>query len=1835
MAHTALFFSALLVCFAQAAERTSSTLYALKGLEDPKTELLPKSFESCERRCDVDIDGLEEGPDMQDALRNAFICRKQARDQCQADLCNLGYQCFTETKELVSADLDSIFGEGLCRLERLNEKGTNTKAVVLEKDDVEVCKQKKYEHIDFTESVTKGFLGDRSFYFQQPGSGDAKYLWEAVLRFLDGGLDEAGLVGRGGKTPTEKMDMFCRQFKGDDTKLKLSAQRASFDLPRRTYNRMCPFDRAVARHISRGLLYVFAELINTMSDVLREKNKLTKFVPGNGWCKYKKGQASVCRYWCRKPKNWAKLAETAKALLTKFENCVAEGAFASAKDDSCKLPGFRPLLDKIESLRTKDNPFAEWYMTASNMMHGCPSEILNKAELKGVIHHDMDGVMGFITDPSAPKAPALDRLSAGNTHVCGITNDGSVECFGFENASVIFPTKGKFVQVSTASDSAFPWTCGLTDDGVAECWGTTGEDSITSKNRIWLKNKGKYICRDSPHFQCKCKSKHDKKGKGRWCSLSHTNIVLCGKFRCEFAPPSIDKSEAHGRFVQISVGQPNVNYACGVSVLGAIYCWGLCGKATCNDHQPRVPINGEKYLKVSTGENYACGFTDTGYLECFGSGVGPHIPESILPGAVDPSASKFVDVSSAHLQTCGLTDVGSIICYSAQKKRDDPYKSLGFNGRRKIPKAEGAKYVRVYTYHTANSSATPYIGHTCGLTDGGTAECWGDNSWDNEVNSYQPIKYSKTVDFAQLALSRQRTCGLGMDGKIFCQGAYVSGIKNNDYAPPTKGDKFVQISLGRSHSCGLASDGQIHCIGADGEPSEEVPGLTSQGAQWLRDFRSSGPRLLMGSLSAKFSRMCTGPDFTCGLRLSRSKKVNGTIYCFGSNIINYVRNPWKSQDKSQFVDLDCGGLGACGLTASGKIECRGIDIAQINRNKLLSPAPGKGKRFVAISAGNHMTCGVSDTNEVTCFTDKESAQYFPIPENFDEGQKIVKISMAGSAFCAILEKGALKCIFTRNETNRFVDSLSRKYNKPRKIIDHTVHPMKGTGQRFIDVGVGWGTMICGVTNWGIAQCFGSNQYGGPQFYDPKYGTYPERFVSVSVGKTHACGLTNFGKSQCWMSDIVGESNGFKQWTPKPHTFPPPGCIQGSKGLNCALRDSGVHLEAGIFVDEHEEFPFVIHQGVVVDNVIISTKPMEEIDLTDAKDSAAKKKYIEEAKKRHIARDTIHMSAELEGNEIALRVKGWFEDYTRTWKGASAKVDRMFAKLGVFSGTVLPYAPHRHFSFSGSSSESGAPIAAVNKTWLKVPFTCSSESNFLGGKGHFKDQIKGLKDMGAANFLKDAKKRKKIGKIALTPESREKRKKRKEKREKEFQERMEKKIVKERALCKQIYEGKILHFMHKPIGKASVLKKGIVKRIKVELHKKRFPVCMCHVEGLKQPVKCHEATNAIELSRDAQVHASGKHHKVITQDMELSEPDVRRFLRLAHVPAEKSPEERHDFVKNTIYPLVKNTIVEEGFTKEVAMAFLKRHVPIPTAPSDVTFGNKEVPPPPQATGAAAGGVPKVKSGRRLLAAVRKGKNGNCKCKAKWWYEHFYYYGCDVRRPGGGEAWCYTKGTCEGKQYRTCTDRVQELEKKIKDLEKKVPGGKILKLQKAVDAPIAKSSLVKSGSDKALKVTDTDNANLNGVNSVDVKVGGLNGKTKKLVADGVTEVQYIFEIKGKEKFFKEEELRYDNPTGMIQAVYDCSKKGSAKKICSMQKKSVKDPVNLKVFVYQSDFLCCKYPGGSKGTSFTNCQELKKGCKQDLTVSREFSVTIKGFGYDVAEIKKGRRKLLMQRFRGGGGS
>lgn len=570
--------------------------------------------------------------------------------------------------------------------------------------------------------------------------------------------------------------------------------------------------------------------------------------------------------------------------------------------------------------------------------------------------------------------------------------------------------------------------------------------------------------------------------------------------------------------------------------------------------------------------------------------------------------------------------------------------------------------------------------------------------------------------------------------------------------------------------------------------------------------------------------------------------------------------------------------------------------------------------------------------------------------------------------------------------------------------------------------------------------------------------------------------------------------------------------------------------------------------------------------------------------------------------------------------------------------------------------------------------------------------------------------------------------------------MKKRIAQERSLCKGIYAGQVVEFMHKPFGGLAVRKKGLVETIEVKVHQNRFPVCYCHVKSSKLPLKCSSALNAMELSKEAQVRATNaanaeikdksKHHKVIMNTMALSEPDIRRFLRLAHIPVEMPREERHDYVKNTIYPLVRRTIIGQGFSKEVASSFLKRYVPLPVAPGDATYGNKEVPPSPPTAGATGSGVAELEngpdaqenastggtggtelatglsstgstavsgftgseaeefasgedlddgennlqgkknhsltvgasgikgveekeftseedpddemfapkaSGRRLLSAVERGKKNACKCKTKWWYEHFYYYGCDVRRPGGEEPWCYTRGLCNGKKYRSCADRVMELEALVNKLEKKVPGGENLQVQSAANVESPKATIVMdpSESGKSLKLTDTNNANLNGVNSVDVKVAGLNGESSKPVADGVTEVQYIFEISGDEIFFKEEELRFDVPTGMIQAVYDCSNKGSATKICKMQKHGVKKPVHMKVSVYQSDFMCCKYPGGSKGTSYTNCKEVKPGCKQNLKVSRQFSVTIKGFGYDVAEIKKGRRKLLMQRFRGGGGS
>jgi hypothetical protein len=226
---TRILFLLLTILHAASATELSTVAYGLRGLANASTGFVPENFKECEAHCP--IRKIKNPRKQQNENRNAFNCRRENRQVCERKTCHLGYHCFTETKDQWRKDIGLLFGEKLCRLEKLKDK-------VLSKDEEKVCREERYEHIEFPNTVTKGFLGDKSFFYPLAGQGDGKDVWNSVLRFLDGGMDEAGPVGRGGKKSEEKIDLFCKKFKGGREAFRKNAQEVGFKLPALTYDKL-------------------------------------------------------------------------------------------------------------------------------------------------------------------------------------------------------------------------------------------------------------------------------------------------------------------------------------------------------------------------------------------------------------------------------------------------------------------------------------------------------------------------------------------------------------------------------------------------------------------------------------------------------------------------------------------------------------------------------------------------------------------------------------------------------------------------------------------------------------------------------------------------------------------------------------------------------------------------------------------------------------------------------------------------------------------------------------------------------------------------------------------------------------------------------------------------------------------------------------------------------------------------------------------------------------------------------------------------------------------------------------------------------------------------------------------------------------------------------------------------------------------------------------------------------------------------------------------------------------------------------------------------------------
>ncbi|MDA3863467.1 MAG: hypothetical protein PF689_06310 [Deltaproteobacteria bacterium] len=327
-------------------------------------------------------------------------------------------------------------------------------------------------------------------------------------------------------------------------------------------------------------------------------------------------------------------------------------------------------------------------------------------------------------------------------------------------------------------------------------------------------------------------------------------------------------------FQQISAGSTN---SCGLTLSGTIYCWGDGSDGALGDGQnddsgiPVLVIGGHSFDAISTGNFYSCAIATGGEVYCWGSNYYGQLGDGTTNNSLQPQPIignySFQSIAAGVYHTCGVTDSGAVYCWGINS-----YGQLGdgTNNDSPIP-------VLIDGNHQFQSISTGN-NHTCAITDLGVAYCWGLNDVygrlgdGSGVNSTVPVMVSGNYTFQQISAGVYHSCGVTDSGTAYCWGRNSDGqlgdgttTVSSTPIPVSSGYTFQNISTGNYHSCGVTDSGAAYCWGSNSD-GQLGDGTTTS---------SATPVPVSGNIT--FQSIVSGSFYNCGV------SDVGSAYCWGSN----------------------------------------------------------------------------------------------------------------------------------------------------------------------------------------------------------------------------------------------------------------------------------------------------------------------------------------------------------------------------------------------------------------------------------------------------------------------------------------------------------------------------------------------------------------------------------------------------------------------------------------------------------------------------------------------------------------------------------------------------------------------------------------------------------------------------------------------------------------------------------------------------------------------------------------------------------------------------------------
>lgn len=341
------------------------------------------------------------------------------------------------------------------------------------------------------------------------------------------------------------------------------------------------------------------------------------------------------------------------------------------------------------------------------------------------------------------------------------------------------------------------YSCGQTAALALYCWGANGTAQLgiaTSPDTCAAP------CAATPHRSFATPLfTQVALGYGMNCGLTGTGATFCwgnnqfgqlGSPTGNLATPI--QVQGSVSLVQIGVGRL---YGCGLDAGGAAYCWGiawpslgnlgasapdLCSGLPCS--LAPVPVGGNHvFTSLSVGQTHACGVTASGAAWCWGGNgsgaLGNGTAGAINGGEQVPQlvvgGHQFASISAGEINTCGISTGGAAYCWG-----DNSEGQIG-NGVISGTNVPVAVPTPVAGGHTFTSVRTGGA-HACAMTAAGRAWCWGRNLQGQlgdgtTVTSGSPVAVARGLTFAQLEVRRGHSCGRTAGGSVYCWGQNFYG----------------------------------------------------------------------------------------------------------------------------------------------------------------------------------------------------------------------------------------------------------------------------------------------------------------------------------------------------------------------------------------------------------------------------------------------------------------------------------------------------------------------------------------------------------------------------------------------------------------------------------------------------------------------------------------------------------------------------------------------------------------------------------------------------------------------------------------------------------------------------------------------------------------------------------------------------------------------------------------------------------------------------------------------------------------------------------------------------